>query len=138
MNENYNLTSDILEDETVVDIDGVSAEITSLTESEITIAAPSQRVEDGCSGFGERGFLAKVWDHSASNVWEPLFSDPDTFEINQALFEQKGKWTAHLEGYFRPPSDGYYSFLVAANHEGRLFFSTSGCSNDASLGIETP
>ena len=120
-----------LEGETVVDVDGEEAELTSLTQNEITFAAPKQS-GDTC-GVGNRGILAKVWNSASSHVWEPLFADPEVSEVDQASFAQKGKWTAHLEGYFMPPSDGYYSFLVAANQEGRLFFSRTGCATDARL-----
>ena len=123
-----------LDDETRVDVDGQAAEILSMTESDLTFAAPAAPTGGAeCGGFGERGFSVKVWDTAQSNIWEPLFTDPVVSDATEAKFERTGKWTAHLEGYFVAPSDGYYSFLVSANQEGRLFFSTTGCKSDARL-----
>ena len=47
--------------------------------------------------------------------------------------DKKGQWTAHLEGFFLPPNDGFYSFLITSSHKARLFFAESGCKMDAEV-----
>ena len=68
---------------------------------------------------------------ATNNKFVPPGDAHDIQDINQASFIKKGLWTAHLEGYFLPPNDGFYSFVVASSHKGRLFFSQTGCKEDA-------
>ena len=47
--------------------------------------------------------------------------------------DKKGQWTAHLEGFFLPPNDGFYSFVITSSHKARLFFAESGCKMNAEV-----
>lgn len=87
--------------ETTVDVDGQSAQIISLSENSLSFAAPKETDGSSCPGFGDRGFLAKVWDVANSGIWQPMGAEAKFIDLEEALFEKEGAWTAHLEGYFR-------------------------------------
>lgn len=116
--------------ETVVDIGGSTAKILALSQDELVIEAPS-KPQSACGNIGQRGFTAKVWDQATMGTFRPIGISPTEMQLSQATFVKKGHWTAHLEGFFKPPSSGYYSFVLASSHSSQLFF--GNCDSDAKL-----
>ena len=78
-------------------------------------------------------FRVLVWDTAENNQFVPAGSPHHVHDINLASFIKKGQWTAHLEGFFLPPNDGFYSFLITSSHKARLFFAESGCKMNAEV-----
>ena len=123
-----------LEDETRVEINGVNAKIIQLSSGKLTIQAPSKPDQnDSCGAVGARGFRAQVWNFAQNDFFRPLGATPSEMDLKFASYAKRRSWTAHIDGYFTPPSDGYYSFVMSASHKGRLYFSSSGCQSDAVL-----